>query len=445
MRVHAVVVLLACASACSGRASRDEAQVEAKPEQPEQLEQEAVAKVEPSTPSEPTPAEPEPEPEPTPTPAAIEPAEAPAIETPAARRWLEGAHATPSRSSPPPNSVLGRLSKADAIALVVSDHKLELVAAGPSGWRLELAAGTFEHVHFEPASGLVFFYRDRSVRAIDLLEPLSAQASSPPVFELARLPADAPAQTPSEVILCFPPPQPRPFWSCLPDEPLPSDVDPVPEYLEINWGDEPSATWHVPLEDIGEFDGDEDGDEDAEQYKRVALNMVGSAWLQARADRRQHFEPISGSVHGFYQATPMPGAPALGERCLDAEDCGKSLPLGVSGWEWVVVGSDQGDLFHPFFAVYDPATKRWANWEQLLAGTAQWVPTSGLAARLDELGVEAYPLFDGGGRVFVGSSGEQLCLFAYDKQGKLATAVTCAAVGGYVAGFLSVSTELGAY
>lgn len=427
MRKHAVVMSLVCAGACSKQPSTSEAQ---------QSEQRVADEAKPELP------EPAKNVEPTPTPGPSE-----AVETPsepgepgrelsaAAKRWAAGAHATPSRSSPPPTSVLGRLPKAEAVALVVSDRKLELVAAVPSGWRLELAAGALEHVSFEPASGLVIFFREQSVWAMDLLEPLAAEATAPAIVELARLPADPSATTPSEVILCFPPTSVRTIEWCRPEKPLPSDMDPAPEYLAINWDDEPSSTWHVPLEDI-DYESP-----DTEQYKNVSLTMVGHEWLRARADRRQHFDSIISSVHGFFTATPMPGAPALAERCLDAEDCGKSLPLGVSGWEWVIVASDQGDLFHPSFAVYDPATQRWANLEQLLASTATWVPTAKLEPALDQLGAEVYPLFDGAGRVFADPSHEQLCWFRMGEQ--VATAVTCEAAGGHVAGFLSVSTQLG--
>jgi hypothetical protein len=341
----------------------------------------------------------------------------------------------PSRSKAPPTSLLGRLPKAEAVALVVLDDKLELVAAQPSGWRLELATGKLEHVTFEPASGLVFFYRDRSVWAIDLLEPLASEASRPAIVELARSPVKAPSSMPAQVSLCFPHPEYHSEWQCWPEKPLPSDLDSSPEWLEIAWSDEPAATWHVPLEQLDDEEADS-------QYDHVSLKMVGREWLRARADRRQHFASVTPSVHSFWDAKAMPGAPAFGERCLDPEHCGKSLPLGTSGWEWVVVGSD---MYHPYFAVYDPAKQRWANWTQLLAGTAAWVPTAELPQGLEGLGEENHPLFDGRGRVFASPSSQQLCWFRFDAQAEVASAVDCEDVGGSVVGFLSVSTELGLY
>jgi hypothetical protein len=350
----------------------------------------------------------------------------------AVQRWTAGVHATPSRTAPPPESVLERLPKAEAIALIEGKDKLELVAVAPSGWRLELATGDIDRANFDPATGLVFFLRDQAVWAVDLLEPL-ADGATPPVVELARLPAKAPKHRPSVLILCVPPPEPRPFATCWPNEPLPSDVDPVPEYLAIEWEDKPAAAWYVPAE------------EEDEEYDRVELKLVGGDWLRARADRRPHFHKITGAVHNFYQATPLIGAPKLVDRCEDAEDCGKSVPLGVSGWEWVVVGSERGDLFHVNYAVFDPSRQRWANLEQLVAGTATWVPTSEVEASLDKLAVEAYPLFDGGGRVFAGPSDDRLCWFRYAEANEAASDLSCEDAGGRVAAFLSVPTQLGGF
>lgn len=69
--------------------------------------------------------------------------------------------------------------------------------------------------------------------------------------------------------------------------------------------------------------------------------------------------------------------------------------------------------------------------------------TKELERRVDELGVEVFPLFDGGGRVFAGAASEQLCWFRYDEKTEVATAVTCEKAGGTVVGFLSVRSYLG--
>jgi hypothetical protein len=436
MRAHAISMLV-CVAACTGGPPEKQAQIgldaeraveQAKPEPPT----EPAAKIEPP----PTPVEPPP----TPVEPAVEPTSAQPPARAPAERWRAGAIAAPSLAKPPPTSVLGQLPKAEAIALVLNEQKLELVAAQPSGWRRELVTGTLSHLEFEPATGLLFFYRDRSVWAIDLLEPLAADVVTPPVVELARRPDDGLTLMPGSVHLCFPPAESETYASCWPDEPLPTDVEPVPEYLEVYWADQPTAKWHVPFSYL-----DIDVNEDGEEHRDISLDMVGAEWLRARADRRQHFQAVRLSVHAFWQAEPMVNPPALAGRCLDPEDCGKSLPLGTSGWEWVVVGSDQGDLFHPYFAVHDPATKRWTKWEQLTAGAAAWVPTSELERRADELGDETYPLFDGGGRVFANPSHEQLCWFRFDNQAEIATGVTCKDAGGSVVGFLSVSTYLGSW
>jgi hypothetical protein len=337
--------------------------------------------------------------------------------------------------------VLGQLPQAEAIAVVRGEESLELVAVGPSGWRLEIVHEKVRLVSYEPAGNLVIFYTD-SVWAIDLRDPLPSADAKPQRAELARIPKASLDQTDRNVgdlILCFPSGRPEPAgWWCSPREPLPDDVEPMPEFLSIYWADEPFASWQVPVTTF-----DEPGDEYT-SLEHLEVDMIGGEWLRARADRRQHFS--YGSPHSLYDAIPLAGLPDLGKHCLDAEDCGKSLPLGVSGWEYVIVSSSQGDLFHPEYAVYDPTTQRWTSWKSIIAGTPNWVLSSELEPLVEEMGEEEYVLFDAGGRVFVSPyPDEKLCRFRFDEVSKLATGIDCIAAGGDVVGFLSGTVSLGDY
>jgi hypothetical protein len=437
MRRFASSLLLASLTACTE--SPPPTQTRAKPsaQQPAKVEAETPTKVEPETPAVPVPAVPvEP----------VVPVEPPPPKPPAIR-WVEDLPATPS-SAPPPTSVLGSLPKAEAVALVVGEEALELVAVGPCGWRLELVHQKVRHASFEPASSLVIFYSDFSAWAIDLREPLATPDAKPQPVELARIPKDVldrAKASPGQLSLCFPNGQPPPGgWSCSPNEPLPTDVDFMPEYLRIDWGDQPSATWQVPLTLSNETGESGELGEEHESLEQLEVQMLAGEWLRARADRRQHFS--AAESHGLFDATPLAGLPDLGKHCLDAEDCGKSLPLGVSGWEYVIVSSSQGDLFHPEYAVYDPTTQRWTSWKSIIAGTPNWALSSELEPLVEEMGEEEYVLFDAGGRVFVSPYPDQkLCRFRFAEGSQLATGVECIAAGGEVVGFLSGTVSLGDY
>jgi hypothetical protein len=432
MRRFASSLLLASLAACTKSPPPTETRAKPSAEQPAKVEAETPTKVEPDKPAEPVatkPAEP------------VEPAVPvePLPPKPPAIRWVEEIGSTPV-SPPPANSVLGQLPQAEAVALVRSEEALELVAIGPSGWRLELLHEKVDHVSFEPASSLVIFHAD-SVWAIDLREPLATADAKPQKVELARIPKASLEQADhavGELILCFPNGQPEPRgWSCSPSEPLPDDAEPMPEFLSIYWADEPFASWQVPVTKSDE------GDEYT-SLEQLEVEMLGGEWLRARADRRQHFS--AGQAHDLYDAVPLAGLPDLGKHCLDAEDCGKSLPLGVSGWEYVIVSSSQGDLFHPEYAVYDPTTQRWTSWNSIIAGAPNWVASSELEPLVEEMGEEEYVLFDRGGRVFVSPYPDQkLCRFRFDEVSKLATGVDCIAAGGEVVGFVSGTVSLGDY
>ena len=347
-----------------------------------------------------------------------------------AARWLKPIPPTPARAAPDPTSVLGKLPKAEAIALVAVDKGLELVAVGPSGWRLRLVEGTTHAASFEPTTGLVVFIHADTVSAIDLLEPRAE--GQPPVPEpvvLAQL-SDKAESVPDALVVCVPKAK---GLSCHPDAPMASDVEPGPHYVAVHWDKEPGVVVHPG------YDWEND-----EELDPVDLKLLAGDWLKARADRLAHFSDLDTRIHSYWRAEPLDGVEwtdAMRKTCLDAEDCGKSLPLGVSGWEWVVVASDQGDLFHPMFAVYDPATKRWASWTSLLEGKPKWIAHADLAKHVEELADEHYALFDAGGRVFEAGYPDRLCTF----EGSPTSGVRCVEAGGEVRGFLNISIPLGAW
>lgn len=438
MRPSKLAPLLVCVCACTAPTP---------PPQPQQVDAEPSSEATPPNSAKPTevveakpPIEPPPPPveEPKSPPPEVAPEEPKPPATPA-ERWSAGVHFVPT--PPAASSVIARLPAARAIALVEGDDALELVAVGPSGWRLELAHGAIREASFDPASGLVIFVKDDSIWAIDLLEPLATPDAPPPAVELAKfptVPTDPPNLRPSDIILCVPPESSAPMRhpTCWPREPDVTDAEPEPEYVSINWANKPNVLWHVILT---QFDDDR---ETYESLEAVDVKLLAADWLRARNDRRDHFAP--GHDHGLYDATPLAGIPDFSKHCEDAEDCGKSLPLGSSGWEWVVVGSSRGDLYHPLIAVYNPSTKLWTSWESVVESVPKWIPSSELEPVLDEMRGEHYVLFDATGRVFRGSySQKTVCQFRFNDDPHYAMGVDCEPVGGLVKDFVSGTVWLG--
>ena len=348
-----------------------------------------------------TPGTPKPKPEeqaPTPVEAPVEPTPTiaakpspPPVPLTAVQRWsIDIPRTPPLLANPPPKSILARVPEADATAIVATKRGLELVAVGAATpWRMTLTDMPATLPLFEPATALVIWLHKDSIWAVDLAEPLSdSKNAKPQRVEIARRtePIDWAL---SGLSLCIPDADSPTYETCWPPAPRTSQIEEIVEYLAVYWVKNPAAAW--TRNSLYGKEDDYPDDDPAE----INLKMVGSEWLRARADRRVDFE-WWGGIHAFIWATVPAAKPAFADRCIEPEMCGKSLPFGISDWDYVVIRTWAGDLEHLEFALYSPLHRRWANLEGLADGTSGWVPDRQFSVFADDLGEEIYPRFDGG-------------------------------------------------
>ncbi|KIG16927.1 hypothetical protein DB30_03911 [Enhygromyxa salina] len=385
----ALLTLTACPSAPKGEPAKTDPTAEQAPaEQPE-----VAAKPEDTK-----------QPEPTDKPEVVEPDPAPA---PAPGSWASLVAPAPALSKAPADSVLAEVrAHAKPVALVSSEAGLKLVSL--AGMNKVLVPGPVDKAMYDPRSGIVLMIRDTSLLAIDLAAPVPA-GQLPKVTMLSSK-----ATSEAELLLVYPD-----------RHAVVSQSDPGAMYLRVEFSATPSLALQSPMYPPED-----------EAAAPAPLGLLDSAWFSSRVDRHAWPAPTPGSGAIEFPYMPDDGKalnPAFEDRCASYH-CGASLPLGVGGYELVVVGDEQGDFTHVMSVVHDVAGDRWIGMEEWLNDGA-WVPTAELPAQLDTLAQEHAPRFDASGEVFT----------PYTRDKQLCTAQgACTPVDGEVVDFIAGGVELGA-
>ncbi|PRQ02701.1 hypothetical protein [Enhygromyxa salina] len=385
-----MLTLTACRSEPAGEpAKTGPAAKQAPAEQPEVAAKPDEAK--PADPPEKPEAKPEPEPEP----------------KPGSGKWASLVTPASALNKAPADSVLAEVrAHAEPVALIIGESGLKLVSL--AGMDKQLVAGPIDRAMYDPRSGIALMIQDTSLLAIDLAEPLPA-GQLPKVTTLSSK-----ATSDAELLLVYPD---RHAVVSL------SDMGAM--YVRVEFTATPSLALQSPSYPP-------EGDEVAPE----PLGLLDSAWFSSRVDRHAWpaQKPSSAALEFPYMPDDgKPLNPLFADRC-SSYHCGASLPLGLSGYELVVVGDEQGDFTHVMSVIHDGAGDRWIGMEEWLSGGA-WVSTAELPGQLDTLAQEHAPRFDASGEVFT----------PYTRDKQLCTAQgACKPVDGEVVEFIAGGVEIGA-